>query len=52
MAHDHAHHPHDHSHDQGEGPELTEKEMEERLQAYQEAQQRYLEGTFHCSSSS
>jgi hypothetical protein len=49
MPHDHNHHDHSHqghSHDHSHEPELTEKEMEERLKAFQEAQQIYLEETF------
>ena len=49
MAHDHSHHAHshEHGHDHSHGPEMSEKEMEERLKAFQEAQQMYLEETFH-----
>jgi hypothetical protein len=46
-GHDHSHgHSHDHAHDHSHGPELSPQEMEERLKAYQVAQQVYLEETF------
>lgn len=48
MTHDHSHHHHDHDHtrDHSDGHEMSEKEMEERMKAFQEAQQRYLQETF------